>query len=285
MSRIPSFVRRYQLAVYFVLVYAVSWAVWGTEIAEAHRRIGWQIPEVFAFLSMTLVAFVVAALAGGRAALKEWGSRFVRWRAGIGWYAFVLLLTPALSLVAIGVHLLLGGTHQFAVLAPLSAVVPIFLSQILTHLLTEEAGWRGFALPRLQERFAPLTASLLLGMVWAGWHLPLFLLPGSSQTFPFAGFLIQVVATTIIMTWVFNHTNGSVLMAALYHAAMNTSLVVFNTLWGDLRVFWLYTALTALVAAGVVRVEGSRFRSHQPAATWLGATHHRTEQAHVTHAG
>jgi uncharacterized protein len=251
-----TFIKRHALAIYFALAYGIAWLTWGSQIAEARGWLAWSLPESIAFLGVSLAALTTTALANGRAGLKEYLRRFVRWRVGAPWYAVTLLLTAAISVSAIAIHLLLGGSHDWSAKAPLSFLVPLFLTQVLTHLLTEEAGWRGFALPRLQARFNALTSSMILGALWAGWHIPLFLMPDSHQTYPFAGFFLMAMSITIIMTWIFHHTQGSVLIAGLFHAAMNATLAVTNTLWSDPRVFWIYTALVVIVAAAIVIIEG-----------------------------
>ncbi|HEY8599061.1 MAG TPA: CPBP family intramembrane glutamic endopeptidase, partial [Thermomicrobiales bacterium] len=121
--------------------------------------------------------------------------------------------------------------------------------------LTEETAWRGFALPRLQARFNALSASLILGLIWALWHLPLFFLANTGQSkMPFPGFVLDVVAVTIVMTWVYNHTRGSVLLAALFHAAFNAGGAYFNTLTSDARLFWLTVGVAWVAVAALLQV-------------------------------
>jgi membrane protease YdiL (CAAX protease family) len=129
--------------------------------------------------------------------------------------------------------------------------VPLLLSQLLTHLLTEEVGWRGLALPHLRADLGSLPAGVLLGLLWAGWHIPMFFLNDTRQTYPFAGFVALAVSISIVMTWLWDHTRGSILIAALFHAAMNTAWAVLNVLWGDLQLFWLCVACTAALATFV----------------------------------
>jgi membrane protease YdiL (CAAX protease family) len=98
----------------------------------------------------------------------------------------------------------------------------------------EEPGWRGFALPRLQRRYGPLLGSLILGPLWALWHLPIFFIP--SWNFPptllnLVLYVISAISFTIVMTWVFNNTKGSLLMAILLHASFNTTFLILNQLF------------------------------------------------------
>ena len=87
----------------------------------------------------------------------------------------------------------------------------------------EEIGWRGYALPRLQARHSALVASLVVGVVWAFWHVPKFLTAGGGQDdSSFWLFLVGTVATAVLFTWVFNSTGGSLLTVTLLHASLST---------------------------------------------------------------
>ncbi|MBE2240931.1 MAG: CPBP family intramembrane metalloprotease [Caldilineaceae bacterium] len=124
--------------------------------------------------------------------------------------------------------------------------------------MTEETAWRGFALPRLQSRYSALNASLILGILWGIWHLPLWFIPDSFQsTLPFGGFVLATVAMSIITTWVFNHTHGSVLLAAILHAATDVTLAYSNVLSGDLRLFWIFVVLQSVFAIFIVITLGA----------------------------
>ena len=243
---------RTALMAFFGLAYGLSWAVWGSTLARDAGLLRWEVPaEPFGFLAVSVAAVVTTVASGGRTALRSLGSRLVRWRIPPRWYVAAVALPVLPALVALGVHLALGGEHDLHGFVPLAATLPLLLSQLVTHLLTEEAGWRGVALPRLRASLAPLPAGVVLGLLWAGWHIPLFFLSGTRQTYPFLGFLVMVVSISVVMTWVWDHTQGSVLIAAVFHAAMNTAWAVLNVVWGDLRLFWLCAAFTAAIAVVV----------------------------------
>ena len=240
------------LVVFSAVAYGLSWAVWGTALAQQAGWIGWSVPaEPFAFLAVSVAAVVSTAVFGGRPALRSLGARLVLWRVPVRWYVAAVALPALPAVAALGLHLALGGQHDVHALVPLAAALPLLLSQLVLHLLTEEAGWRGVALPHLRAGFGSLPAGLLLGLLWAGWHIPMFFLDDTRQTYPFAGFLVMVVSISVVMTWVWDHTGGSVLIAALFHAAMNTAWAVLNILWGDDRLFWLCVAFTVTLAAVV----------------------------------
>ncbi|MEM4560917.1 MAG: CPBP family intramembrane glutamic endopeptidase [Candidatus Caldarchaeum sp.] len=135
--------------------------------------------------------------------------------------------------------------------------------RIRLHLLPrgpfqEECGWRVYALERLQRRWSALVSSMLLGLVWGAWHAPLFLIPGTiqSQT-PAWGFMILIVAGSILFTWVYNNTNNSILAVMLFHTMNNISLAVIPTLQATLGGLYLLVINVVLVF-GVVLVYGPR---------------------------
>ena len=135
---------------------------------------------------------------------------------------------------------------------------------LVVLVLGEELGWRGYALPKLLERFSPLVASLILGVLWGLWHLPTFYIAGTPQFGqPIIAFLIMTTAYSILLSWVFLHTRGSVLIATLFHGAINVSQGFF--LAGTdpaVRYWWLALAYgtAALVLAVVLGPGLSRRR-------------------------
>jgi CAAX protease family protein len=256
-------IKRYSLLIFFVLAFVFPWLIWGTTIAQSRGILSFHIPQSLAFwIGLNLATYITAALTGGLSAVRDLFSRMIRWRVHPIWYVAALLLTGILSLVSIGIHIALGGTHQVGVLLSLRDLLPSLLFQIFFFLLTEETAWRGFALPRLQARYSALTASLILGVLWGLWHLPLFFIPGSFQsTVPFIGFILSAVATTIMMTWLFNHTRGSVLIAAIFHGATDATIAYSNVMSGDLRLFWVFIVVQWLAAALIILTQGQAYLS------------------------
>ena len=252
-------VKRHPLVVFFVLAFALPWLVWGTSIAQANGLISFHIPQPLAFwIGLTLAAYVSAALTGGLPAVKDLLSRIVRWRVAPIWYVVALTLTALISLAAILIYVVLGGTYQATPSLSVRELLPTFLFQVFFFLLTEETAWRGFALPRLQARYSALVASLILGVLWGIWHLPLVFIPDSFQsTVNFFGFVLSAVATTIQMTWVFNHSKGSVLVAAIFHAAIDTTIAYSNVMTGGSQLFWIFVGLQCAVAVVIVLTQGA----------------------------
>jgi membrane protease YdiL (CAAX protease family) len=180
-----------------------------------------------------VAAVIVTTQESGRAGLRALLSRIVRWRVAPIWYAVAILGPLVITLAAIALHVTLGG--QMPRIGALIGALPILLVTALYMLifvaLGEEVGWRGYTLPALQARYSAIPASLILGVLWALWHLPVFFNPDTLYSnLPFVLFLAYLVPFTILITWVFNSTGGSVLMVMIVHAFMNASNAVWKTL-------------------------------------------------------
>jgi uncharacterized protein len=221
-------IRSRPLVAFFVLAFAIPWAVWvpraaGVPMGAVGQLWTW-VPAAAALLA--------AALTGGRAAVGDLGARLVRWRVGWRWYAVVILGPTAFSLTVAALYALLGGS--FAKAAPPAlrgeaplVLVPVFLAVLfLTDGLGEELAWRGFALPRLLTGHNALAASLILGVLWAAWHLPLVWTEGTPlHQQPLWLLFLDTTAKSVLFTWVFLHTRGSVLLATILHATTNLFVV------------------------------------------------------------
>src|SRR5215207_2819031 len=219
--------RRHPLVTFFLLVFIITWVVWVPRASGAPLGV---VGQAWTW-APAIAALLAAALTGGRGALRELGSRLVRWRVGWQWYLVVILGPAAFSLAVAGVYTLLGGSWAEAappaLLEGTLLFLPLFLLILtLTDGLGEELAWRGFTLPRLLTRYNALVASVILGVIWALWHLPLLWTEGAPlYQQPVWLFLLDIVAKSVLFTWVFLHTRGSVLLAMLFHGATNLFLV------------------------------------------------------------
>jgi membrane protease YdiL (CAAX protease family) len=247
---VKAFLSRHKLIAFFALAYLLSWYPW--IIALARGRTTGPNP-----LGPLVAGIIVTALVYGRPGLREFFSRLVRWRVGLNWYAFVFLAPLAICLAAVGIALCLMPHSQVTTLSAekLRELPDRFIFILLFIGLGEEPGWRGFALPELQRKHSPLKASLILAPLWAAWHLPLIGHEFQGPIIP--AFLISVFGGTLVLTWLFNHTKGSVLMAMLFHATINTvgaglifplfSGPTLVLLWYIQSLLWLSCGLIALV--------------------------------------
>lgn len=231
-----SVLKRSPLFFGLILIFAFTWPI---DLGLAANSRGWlsvHIPPVLGILvgyGFVAASILATGFVEGRAGISKLLQRFLIWRVGWRWYTLVLLGPLALTLAAIGFNFLsTGAAPDFKevyirqILGPSSnlryAIIPWFLFELFTN--GEEIGWRGYTLPHLNSRFSALTSSLVLGLVWGIWHLPKFLLAGSNQSQGiFWLYLLDTTAKAVLYTWVFNNTNGSLLLVTLLHAAWNTS--------------------------------------------------------------
>jgi membrane protease YdiL (CAAX protease family) len=262
-NRLVQVMRQHPLVCFYLMAFGWTWLVdllilslWhqpSGEVGDALRII---IPAVIG--APTYPAFLMTALTEGRAGMGRLLRRYVLWRVGVRWYLFVLIGFPALILLS----LLVPPGGIVALREPVPALVlsylPVFIVIFLVAgPLPEEAGWRGFALPRLEQRLGPLGGTLLLGLLWGLWHFPLFLfIPGFNGagtgfvgiSLPFVEFVIGTVALAVIFTWVFNNTHGSLLLTMLLHTSENTVFgMVFETQVGYLSVYLVYIVMAVLI--------------------------------------
>jgi membrane protease YdiL (CAAX protease family) len=235
-------VRRFPLVAYFVLAYALTW--WVYPLLALNPLIG-----LLGLFGPALAAIIVTAVTDGRSGVRALLGRVVRWRVPVPWYVVAIGLPVMLSLLAASLSAWFGpAVLQVGRLSALDFVLVVLV-------LGEELGWRGYALPKLLQRFSPLVASLIIGVLWGLWHLPTFFIAGTPQfRQPVVAFLIMTTAYSILLTWVFLHTRGSVLIATLFHGAINVSQGFFlaGTEPGS-RYWWLALAYGgAAVALAVV---------------------------------
>jgi len=196
-----NWVARHRLTAFFVLAYALTW--WVYPLLRFDPLIG-----LFGLFGPALAAIIVTALTDGRPGVRALLDRVVRWRVPVPWYAVALGLPTILALLAASLSAAFGPA-ELAI-----GRLTILDLGLIVLVLGEELGWRGYALPALIDRFSPLRASLVLGVVWGLWHLPTFYLVGTPQyQHPVFAFLIMTTAYSILLTWIFLHTPGSVLIA------------------------------------------------------------------------
>lgn len=221
--------RRFPLTTFFLLAYGWTWLCWWPVAAAAAGRLSLPVPaERLATLGQFgpfFAAVAVALVTGGGAGLRDLLGRLVRWRARPAWVAVSLLLLPATMLLAIALHASVNGTFgslQFREAWPTLPAHFVY-TLLLCGPLGEEPGWRGFALPRLQERCGPVAASVLLGLLGSFWHLPLWWMYPAPCPFPL--FVAGGVLLTFLFTWLFNHTGGSAFYSLVFHASLSTASV------------------------------------------------------------
>jgi membrane protease YdiL (CAAX protease family) len=265
-----TWIKKRPLLSFFVLTFALAFGTTFTGIyldPEA-TVVPWSLEWFLNAFSPTISALVISAVIGGWPEVKRLLSGFTRWNVGLRWYlaaAFLFLGPLAFALI----YIALGNPPTGIEPGVTTAAI---LSQVLFTLfsgpLAEEAGWRGFALPRLQERYNAFASSLILGVIWFSWHIPLYFKPGSSQQgIPVPVYLMLVVTLGIFFTWLYNNSKGSLIITVLAHFSFNLSGGFIAGTLGLLPPMILYVAagsLLVLSVVGVVVYFGVRTLSRKP---------------------
>jgi membrane protease YdiL (CAAX protease family) len=286
----PSLLKRvvieHPLAAFFVLAFVGGWMVLlPTVLFESGFGlvpIALPAPAVMllfipaAMAGPALAAFVVSRMVEGKEGTRELRRRILRWRVGVQWYLIAIFGVPLVYFVAASI--VLG-------MAPLDALIeqwPLIFTSYLPKVvmvffivsLWEEIGWMGFALPRLQDRYGPLMASVVVGVLWALWHLPAYF--GSTQVveekvgladldrllYLLPLLMLLAISTRIVMTWLFNSAMGSLVIVTLFHAAFNMSnnelvpdfMPELNSMFA--KSAWIYPVIGALALLLIVFTKG-----------------------------
>jgi membrane protease YdiL (CAAX protease family) len=261
-SGVRALIRQHSTTTFFLFTFLITWAVWVPNVLDPDNFVG-TLAAYWTYMP-AVAAVIVAAIVGS---LRDLGARLVRWRVGWRWYAVVLLGPAAFYAAVAAVHVGFGWSGEpdqpNALRAALIGLLPLFLVFILTDGLGEELGWRGFALPRMLKRTGPMLASLVLGVIWALYHLPLFWTVGRPlYGESFLILLVELPAMSVLYTWVFQHTAGSALLAILFHASGSAWWSVFvatvsaaeaDSLRSTLVILLLKWLLAAAVAVSWLR--------------------------------
>jgi hypothetical protein len=273
-SGLSSLIQQHPLASFFVLAFAISWLLWLPLVVSGDGSpTGFgSVLQALGSLVPSSVAIGLVAVLYGRAGVRTLLRRLLIWRVGAGWWVAVVALST-LALGAVGLSVLLGGDTPDVTTTIPGAVVLFVIFIFPGSAGGEELGWRGFALPQLQARRSALGASVVLGVAWGVWHLPLYLTGADIRPLSlFAPWVLLTVAASVIYTWMYNGTGGSLLIVVLFHAASNLFLTVFLAEPFEdqpTRPFLILVALTVLAAAVVVAAAGpatlSRTRAKQVA--------------------
>lgn len=256
--------RRSGLILFFFLAYFISWMVWlplylphfgiGTlPVLPYHHAIGAYGP--------LLSAIVVSGLLKKDLNHLSFPAHLFKWKAPVFWYIIALLSPFVLYCLAFSIASLIAGQHGSisdfgkSIEFPHMSFLSFFLYNLITFGIGEEIGWRGFALPLFQERFSAFTSTIILSMVWAVWHLPLFLYrPGytTMDVFGIMGWYLSLLTGAILLTWIYNKTKGSLLVVSIFHAtidiaftsvkdsAITNTMGALITLWGIVIGFWMW---------------------------------------------
>ncbi|MEW6405715.1 MAG: CPBP family intramembrane glutamic endopeptidase [Chloroflexota bacterium] len=247
MNSITSFIKRHPQGVFWCIAYIISGG--GYALSLMYPSDFWP----FVLWGITLAGALVTWIADGGAGLKTYFSRIVRFHAGIQWYAIALLTPFVLAAIAFGLNILTGAQVS-GQLPEVGKAAVLFVLFLLTN-AAEEPGFRGFSLPRLLRSRSAFTASLIIGVLHAIWHLPLYI--GGEQGL--VDFLLPLCGA-FLFTWIFNNTNGSVFLAMLLHASQDVAGRFFGAPFSgaDATSYSIWLGIAFVVMAILLRVFAGR---------------------------
>src|SRR5215203_6216741 len=264
-----SAMRRHPLVAFFVLAYALSWILESPLVFLGDTLTATQgfVLTILASNVPSLLAIALTAILYGRGALRKLLRRLLTWRVEPRWYLVVLLGPVALTGGMVTLNTFVGGSAlRFDVSLLIPAGITLAFSIFPGSALGEEIGWRGYALPRLQAGRSALSASLILAPIWALWHLPLWLTGAPGRTpILYAAFVVSAFALSVLLTWVYNSTGGSLLLVVLLHATFNLPItLLYDALGSRVTVpVLLYFGLTVVTAIVVIIVAGPEHLSRK----------------------
>jgi uncharacterized protein len=243
---------------FFIITYLVSWSIW-IPLALYRFDVGLHIPagtrnavSLLGVLMPAVTALILSARAGGFAGVRSLLRPLKTWRTGWGWWAAAVLVWPLLLVVAAAAY---NRSWPDSAITPvawtsLSAVlVSVFFLLVAT--LGEEIGWRGLALPAMEQRSSALRATVLLGLLWAAWHIPYWLLQDTYTRFGIAYLALSflfVVPGAFYITWFYNHGRFSLLLPVAFHVSFNIVNVAWLPVTANLGAFGVLIALDWVIA-------------------------------------
>ncbi|MBN1935393.1 MAG: CPBP family intramembrane metalloprotease [Anaerolineae bacterium] len=270
------FIKQHPLALFFVISFVFTWPLIAVIIVATPPGTAPTDMPPFLFVlallagfSPSAAGFVATRISEGKGSVRALLGRLGQWRVSMGWYAVALLVPPFVSAATLVFYAALGrpaGMGDIAGRIAIGLIWPIFSS------LGEEFGWRGFALPRLAEKHNALVSGLIIGIVWGMWHLPMDYIGMCQYGALFIPIFIIVgpvlmTAQSILMTWVYNNTGGSLLLMVLFHASITGSAIILSapslsameSLWHSIvsaALYWL-GAIIVIYTTGAKRLSRS----------------------------
>ncbi|KAB1190610.1 CPBP family intramembrane metalloprotease [Haloferax sp. MBLA0076] len=245
-----------KVGLFLLLTFGWSWGFWVPKALAAEGLVEGVpvLPELGAF-GPTVAAFILVTYTNGISGARHLARRAIRLDFPKRWLIPALFLSPAIVFISLGVAIATDASLSFPwadnpIVLPVAFVVIFFLGGPVQ----EEFGWRGYLLDPVQKRLSALGGGLAVGLAWAVWHIPLFYVPSETIYYqnPFLGFAVSITLLSVLMTWVYNNTNASLLPALLFHASFNWSQGMFPILDSDLASLTLVGLLVFTTVVVVV---------------------------------
>ena len=278
-----SLLDRHQILAFVAPTFAISWAIWWgmASMSLGIETSGGAVLNIVALSGPSITALILSAVLGGGPLRRLLDGLSIS-RASAKWVIVALVLPLAMIVMAIAVSVLVFDAPTPVITIALLGVLATEFVRILFlgGPLGEELGWRGFALPRLQARRTAYRASLLLGLIWGLWHIPLYFVPGTGQfetvsggmspAFAIGAFVVWTIGLSILFTWLFNETRGSLIVVILFHTSINLGAFVPAAVGSTGAASFLYAIVTWIVAVIIVARYGRTSLASAPPVTVTG---------------
>ena len=268
----PNLIMRHPLLMFIGLTYGFFWLelilfgviVMGVLRLSMDSLPAWLQPllTIVGSWMASLSALIVTQACEGWTGVRRLFGKFFQFRLPLRWY-LAALIPFGLAAAAVGFYRLSGGTGPGEASLTPALLAWLVVFNFISGPTGEEPGWRGFALPRLLQRYSPLKASLLMGLAWGFWHLPLWLTSGlapSDLLVYILFFLMGIVSLSGLMVWVYRQTSHSLAPMVGLHFAFNFSLQLMGPsglgLGAQFPLFYWLSGLTALAAIVVWGAKG-----------------------------
>ena len=255
--RITAWLARHPVMAFAVTAYAVSWICWLPLLADRQDWVSWSASSylhLLGGLGPAVAALGVTAVVAGRTGLADIWRRAVAWRGRSGWLALAVVGPLALFAAAVLATRVVDGAwpdlSRFGASTeyPLLPLGVFWVANLLFYGFGEEIGWRGFALPTLARRRSALSAAIIVSVVWSAWHLPLFGITATYRAMPaigLLGFFFSMLTASLLLTWLYLRSRGSILVVAVFHAAFDIATTTPTT-----------TKLIPMVMGGLITLVG-----------------------------
>lgn len=256
--------KKKELISFLTLAFLISWGLWLPPFLKSQFMP--DLPDWVRFLSFLApfgpgaAAFIILLSGEGKGAAKSLFLSGWRKPKGTRWLFPVLLIGPATAFVTIIILRALSITPDWKSALPLPLLIPVGIVLFISNGLGEEYGWRGFALPRLEMSLSPLTAALIIGVIWSLWHIPLFFITGTTQQIiPFHEYALQTIVFSFLYSWIAHKTSYSVFAAALFHTVSNLSAAVLP-FWTVSAGRWIQFSILLIITIFFLRnlIDNSR---------------------------
>lgn len=256
------FFEKYEVIVYLITTFLFTWIFWGIAFTSTSLSLNGLFRIVGSFMP-SIMSIIFTGYYHGVNGIKKLLKKLTIWRINPFFYAFAFLYTamsiyiPSFICSIIGVNYKIHINNYvsgFQLTSPLMILICFFAAMIFGGPVGEELGWRGFVLPKLQKKVNPLISSIILGTIWASWHIPMFYFHVTGYDISFISYLLETIWLTTLFTWLYNNTKGSLLIIILYHSFDNFIMAIcFNDFMKNFNIysviFWIIGLIVLLCIA------------------------------------